>query len=88
MWWSSILSFLRIRWKAMLVLCGFVMVGFFIWHYQSALRDWGAAIAERNQLVQTVEQQNKQMDRLLEETKRNRELIKKRNENISQQTTV
>ena len=84
MWWTSLLSFLKVRWKAMLVLCGAIGIGLLIWYNQSVLKDWGAAIAEREQLVQTVEQQNEQIERLLEETKRNRELIKKRNENIKQ----
>jgi len=80
--WSSILSFLRIRWKAMLVLCGVAALVLFAWHYQSTLRDWGAAIAEREQLVQTVKQQNKQMDELIKEMKIMREANKKRHEEL------
>ena len=66
----------------MLVLCGVAALVFFVWYGQSTLRDWGAAIAEREQLVQTVKQQNKQMDELLKEMEMMRKANKKRHEEL------
>ena len=82
MWWTKLLNLFKVRWKAMLVLCGVAALVFFVWYGQSTLRDWGAAIAEREQLVQTVKQQNKQMDELLKEMEMMRKANKKRHEEL------
>ena len=82
MLWTKLLNLFKVRWKTMLVLCGVAALVFFVWCGQSTLRDWGAAIAEREQLVQTVKQQNKQMDELLKEMKRMREANKKRHKEL------
>ena len=82
MWWTKLLSSFKIHWKKLLVIILAPVIIFGIWKARNDLGNLIRKASGYDQMVQVVERQNKQIDRLIEETKKVREISRKRNKEI------
>ncbi len=81
---TSLGSFFRLRWKAILVIVAGIGIALLVWQWRSDIVQRVKAINSYEQVIQSLEEQQKAFDKLVEENKRVRRLNKKYREDIKE----